>query len=101
MTNNAIFTKKHSTMAEALRDLIKISRKPDTRRSKKDNASDDSEVMTSEDDDNPEGDMSGDDKKYDIFIDPRLLEEMRKQNAQTLRVVRNGQGDGGIEILFQ
>lgn len=101
MTNNAIFTKKHSTMSEALKDLIRISKKTKTGRRKKENASDDSEVMTSEDDDNPEGDQSDDGRKYRIFIDPSILEEMRRQQAQTLRVVGSGQGPGGIEILFQ
>jgi len=101
MTHTSTLIKKHSTMAESVKDLIKITRKKrnQRRKSKNTNSTEEAEVMTSDDDDNPEGAQSSDDKKYRIYIDPDLFEEMRKHRARMMRVVQGE--DGVIEIIYQ
>ena len=67
------------------KDLINLKRK------KEDKTTDESETMTSDDDENPDGVYSSDDK-FKVFIHPRLLDKMDANNYDTIRVIR---GRGG------
>ena len=89
-------------MTEEVKDLIRIIKKQKKAIKTKEKPTDDSEVMNSEDDDNPDGEQSGDQKNYTLIIDPEIINEMSEMEATTLRVVRNGQGgNSSIEIIYK